>query len=153
LTVYFWRIEEVVRILATRELTERESLRYFLANWIVLTILSAVHVSTWNDWDTVEAVLSAVITIAAILFCYRANGGADGRSFLPRFMAIMWVMTVRALVAVLLLLIVVFIVADALGQVADETVWWEVLMTLGIQLVLYWRMAVHLKSVRESSTV
>ncbi len=150
--MYFWRIEEVVRILSTRGLTESEAFRYLFANIVLLTAFSSVPIENWNVWDTADLIATVVITAAGLLFCYRLNGGAEGTSFVPRILAIMWVMTIRILVLAVVTLLIVYTIVETFASVGDDSTWWEMVLTAAIQLILYWRIATHLKAVRMASS-
>src|SRR5687767_12861219 len=105
--MYFWRIWDLVARLEVRELSEAEGFRYFLANMLLMTIGAELPVEGWNVWDQAGALLTVVITALGILYCFRANGGAAGESFLPRMMAISWVVTLRTIALTLIVALVV----------------------------------------------
>ena len=148
--MFFWDIKRLVRLLIERDLTETEAFQYFFANWVLITLVVGVPEPKWNMWDGLVTLTSVTFTIAGLLYCFVANGGGAGQSFLPRMMAVMWVVTLRVMAGFLLIVMVIYGVQEALGDVGDETTWVDAMLMAATEALLYWRISVHIKRIRMS---
>ena len=148
--MFFWDIKRLVRLLIERDLTETEAFQYFFANSVLIALAMGVPDTKWNMWDGLVTLLGVTVTIAGLLYCFVANGGGAGQSFLPRVSAVMWVVTLRVLAGFLLIAIALYAVQDALGDVSEVTTWLDAVMNGVVDVVLYWRISVHLKRIRMS---
>lgn len=145
--MYFWRIEKLKAELATRPLTDRETLPYlvYFVGWT--TAASFIPATFTNVWDGLGAAWSVLLAVIGTLYIYRRNGGADGQYFLQRYFAIGWVVAIRWLV-ILVLAIVAFVgVLTALGSEAEDTTWYEFLFLAIAEAVIYWRTDHHVGDV------
>lgn len=145
--MFFWRIRNLVKLLGERELTEREAFQYFFVYLVLITGLSEIPTPDWNEWDTAGAVASTVVTILGLLYCFRSNGGAAGEAFLARFSALMLVVSIRTAVFLIPLMIAVMGAADLLGVLSDDTSWFEFVLVTAVGVLVYLRVAAHLRTV------
>jgi hypothetical protein len=68
--MYFWRIKDLMSELEVRSLSERESLRYYLAHSLLVAIVAGLPDEDWNIWDRASAAASVIVVCAGILACY-----------------------------------------------------------------------------------
>lgn len=146
--MYFWRIRNLVRRLIERDLTETEAFQYYFANSVVLAIASELPGEKWNLWDAFGAISTLIVTITGLLIAFVANGGGAGQSFLARFNAISWVIFLRFLSAMFLVMIPALIVMEVLGRSSEVTSWWEAVLFVLVEILLYARIITHIKRVR-----
>ena len=147
--MYFWRIEILKQTLVERPLSERETLPYLVV-YVGLTS-AALYVSQGlnNVWDYLEAGLNVLITVLGTLHIYRKNGGANGHHFLQRYFAIGWVVTLRWLVAGVLLMVLFYGILVVLGADLEETSWYEVLFLTVLACAVYWSIGRHVGDVAQ----
>lgn len=145
--MYIWRIEGLKGQLAARALSDREVLPYFVASSSMFGLGLAIPPSNPNGWDTVLGLAIALLTVLGTLWGYRQNGGQSGREFLPRFVAIGWVSSLRLLPAVLLAILVLFIIAGAPLEGTPQTSPFDVFVFAGLTVVYYQRVGAHVRQV------
>lgn len=146
--MFFWRIDNLVRRLIARDLNEKEAFRYFFAIFVLWNLAAELPGEEWNVWDGLGAAGNMIVAIAGILCAFAANGGPAGHAFIARFVAIHWVVTLRFIVGMLALLFPVYALIEVFGTVSEETTWYEATAFLLVEILLYWRVVVHMKKVR-----
>jgi hypothetical protein len=153
--VYFWRIDRLKNELRAREVPARDVLGYATALLIVSTLPNFLPTgeTSLTRTDVALIVVLILITVCGLWAAYRANGGAEGRDFAGRLLAIGWVLGLRLMVLWMVSLPLLFIIALATGAVKDKasdsairgSAWTFMLIT---SLVFYWRLTHHLRDVR-----
>lgn len=114
--MYFLRLKPLKDELAGPGLTEKERLKYLLI-WFVPQILALFTSRDSEDfWGMVGGFFVAGIELAGVLYAWRRNGGAEGRSFLDRYLSISWVVTFRTLLFLVLFIAVPMAILGAIGQ-------------------------------------
>lgn len=156
--MYFWRIDRLKSELRDREVPARDVLGYvtaFLVLWTVPQILPTGEASI-SGTDVALMVVLILITVGGLWAAYRANGGAEGRDFAGRLLAIGWVLGLRLMALWMVCLPLLFIIAFATGGIKDTPsdlailggAWTFMLIT---SLVFYWRLLHHLGDVRRAA--
>ena len=146
--MYFWNITKLKEEIRGGGPSENECFKYLLAFGIFFALLSSAPKSRENS-EPVPVLLSALalvgIVVAAVTYCYQMNGGAAGRDFLKRFLAIAWVIGWRSLlvgVPVLLGIVFVFVYlfhpdkreAQYFGLIVGAVYWFFVIAIMGAQI-------------------
>jgi RsiW-degrading membrane proteinase PrsW (M82 family) len=160
-SLYFWRIDRLKDELRLRDLPAREVLAYVTAHVVLWTsawfVPAEETVVTGPDvaLDVALMVMSVIIPVVGLWAAYRANGGAEGRDFAGRLLAVGWVLGLRLLVLWAACFALVFILgvaaAAAKREIADPVITslaWGV--TFAASVVFFWRLAYHLRSVRRA---
>lgn len=88
--MYFRRIGKLKAVMAERPLSEREALPYVVVFAGLSSAVSYGPPAITNIWDWLAAGWSVAFAILGTVYIYRRNGGADGRNFLQRYIAILY---------------------------------------------------------------
>lgn len=101
------------------------------------------------EW--VDVALALLVGIVGTLYVYRCNGGPTGEALLERWLLLSWVVGLRVLLLMWLLLIGVSLVVpaetDAGSDLAAPLTWIELFAAFACQVLLYWRVGVHIRDV------
>jgi hypothetical protein len=148
--MYIWRVKALKAELRAGPMPARRVLPYILGFAILLALVAQLPLflpfPRANKWDVVNCVATVVLTFAGLWAAYRANGGPHGSDFAARLVSLTWVIGWRLFPAFILVMIIAAIVAhDQLATDAAPTTPLVVAITLGYQLVFYWRLWVHLR--------
>ena len=139
----FWRIENLKTQLKTGDLRDCESLSYLLA-YLGLTELALVFPRPQaNQWDYLLGLVGLVATVGGTAYAYRCNGGANGHHFLGRYFALGWVNAIRIASWSIPLYVVMVLVLD----LPEETTWPNALFWSLFYLIIYQRLARHMREV------
>ena len=143
--MYFWNIEKLKTEMAERPLTDREVLPYVV---ISMTLFAAVtSISPFmqlpgpNVWDVLQALWSIALALGGTIYIYWKNGSAEGSFFLQRYFAVGWVVGVRWAVILIVPMLFVFILAGYSSD--DSTPWYEFLILVIIETVVWERTGHH----------
>lgn len=145
--MYWWNIEALKKILATRSLTESEIFPYLMA-YIITSSFSLIPILgvPYNQLDVYNGIMAAVVVIAGTYYLYLSNGGKDGQAFLQSFFALGWVVGVRYIVMVFLpFLIVAALFIWPLQGDSVETTWIDVIATTLISAGYFLVLGKHIK--------
>ena len=145
--MYFWNIEGLKGEMARRPLSDRELLPY-LVIFIALydLMIAATLGEPANVWDYADGAMTVLLGIAGTIYLFFKNGGSNGRDFVPRYLAIGFVVGLRYLVLVGIPVIVGYTIAYGLfvADSSEETRWWDVMLYSVLNVFYYWRVGVHL---------
>ena len=112
--MYWWNVDSLADELKKGTLSEKEKMKYLLADSIATTA-AIFLVSSVSRAASLMAILSAMagvaIAVVSILLCFTANGGSNGRHFIERFVCLSWPVGIRVVVYMLLPLIVLVMLA------------------------------------------
>jgi uncharacterized membrane-anchored protein YitT (DUF2179 family) len=97
-----------------------------------------------SHWHWLLTVIDLAAIGAGTGLVYRCNGGQDGIDFAGRLFALWWVVGIRLAI----IMIPVAVVVLALLKFP----WGDVSVTVGVSLLFYWRLAVHMRSLRYDQT-
>ena len=148
-TMYFWNLEELKSEIVERPLSDREVLPYLVTYGLLPLVSACFPASAHNIWDQLGAVWSTVLWALGLIYLYRKNGGAEGRHFLQRYVAILWVVGVRFIV-MLAPVAIAFAVLTSGGNHSQQTQWYEFLTFAVLEVVIYWRVGHHLARIFHS---
>ncbi len=140
--MYFWRVGNLKQELSTEPLPSRESIKYILAVLASYTLVLNPSVYTAEEVESPWQWLLTVVNLATLgvgtALAYRCNGGQDGVDFASRLFALGWVVGIR--VATLMIPVAVIVLAVL------KFPWGDLSLLIGISLVFYWRLAIHMRS-------
>ena len=155
--MYIWRIRPLREQLATEGMPDRKAFHYYLATSILSAMIYEAAAngppSEFKPVDVLDLVMYFGFTIGGIVWCYRQNGGADGREFLNRVVPIGWVMWWRLVSLVIPLWVALgvaeYIETGQIGRPGAEMTFLVMLMNI-LFGGMWWRMGVHMKWVKEN---
>ncbi len=142
--MYFWRIEELKSKVIASPLTDREVLPYLLIFVGITGLIPIFPVESMTLWDYVGAVWTFLLAVFGTIYVYRCNGGATGKDFLQRYLAIGWVVTIRWAAIVMPLFVLLIFAVD---PSSEETEWYVGLFFVLAEVVLYERIGHHIRAV------
>ncbi|HKQ31239.1 MAG TPA: hypothetical protein VJS66_08145 [Burkholderiales bacterium] len=157
--MYFWRIDELKKLIVKRGLSETQVFYYVLI-YVVFAALGtemAAYFPTTDPgvWEYVQSVMNCLIPIVGTVAAYRANGGAAGTAFVEKYFSIGFVMLVRFLVYLLPILVVLVVyyafsldwssLDDDDAEAAFASSWFEVTLFSLWLAAMYWRICQHIK--------
>lgn len=141
--MYFWRIEQLKAEMAERPLSSRQELPYVIILVGLSVAAGYVPLLLENGWDRLGAAWSVAAVVLGTLHVYRRNGGAAGRCFLQRYLAVGWVVSVRWMATMLSVIFGMLLVIALVGREAEETTWFDFALIAGMEVMLYWRIGLH----------
>lgn len=147
----FWRIEQLKAEMRAQPLSERESLPYLVLYVALFTLVSGLPNPDFNLFDAFESLLSVIIAIVGTILIYQQNGGINGQFFLQRYFAIGFVVALRCLVVLVAAMLALIVVLDSLGMLEDDTTWYDLIIIVVAEMLLYWRIAHHVRDLAEST--
>ena len=135
--------------MATRTLTDREVLPYVVVFNVLTSAALMLPTLSVNRWDVAGAICSILLAIVGTLYVYRHNNGAAGENFLQRWLVIGWVVAVRWAALLVAMLVVLFVIAELVGEISEDTTWYELLVFAFWELIFYGRLAHHVGDVAQ----
>jgi hypothetical protein len=148
--MYIWRLKALKAELRGGVMPARRVLPYILGFAILLALIAQLPLFLQfpgaNTLDVVNCIGTVVLTFGGLWAAYRANGGPQGSDLAARLLALTWVMGWRFFPAFMLVMLIAAVVASGQPETdAAATTPLLVVITLGYQVVFYWRLWVHLR--------
>ena len=147
--MYFYSIRPLKRRLATGPLSEAESLPYLVVFLAASAIASSLPGELENVWDWTDAILTVGLAVVGTWILYRANGGADGRDFVQRYIVLGWVVTLCFFTLVLPALFLFAWTGRAAGFVSETSTVVDVVVSFVIQVSFLVYFGLHLDDLRQ----
>lgn len=156
--MYFWSIGKLKDLLVRDELSEKNKFWYyiitasFFSALAMLTTLFPLEAS--SKYDKIGSVFSFAIGIIGIISVYKMNGGKDGKEFLSRILSLNFILTIRCLIFLIGFFILfhivndIFVSKELLENFLEVT---ENVFLTGFEIVFFWRLAIHMRDVRNGS--
>jgi hypothetical protein len=159
--VYFWNTKALAKKLRSRSLSQAEKMKYFVASSACYVLFFEVngYLSESPDlWPILRSAVTVMTTIIGIIVCYRANAEGDGQEFIDRFICLSWPIAIEVVVGMSLTYIAYLVGGTAIwgGQFErfnESTTYVEVVFSLFFEVVFYWRVAYHLRSVARPTEI
>ena len=146
--MYFWKTKLLVDELKQNSIDERALKNYYLATAILTLVgyyLALLQPRENVPALVVEAIGSIVVTIIGLNAAFNANGGSSGVHFLNKTVSILFPLLIKSVLAGFALGIVQAIFEGS-GTNHSQFDWVLSIATIAIQVVVFWRLAVHVKS-------
>jgi len=107
--MYFWKMDLLKAQLIAKGLTENQTYLYTLAYIVFTTFMVELMRyspdTVFNEWTHFSSTMNVLIPVAGTMMAFRANGGVSGVQFLPRYLSISMVASLRFMVLVIIPLI------------------------------------------------
>lgn len=146
--MYLWKTQLLVAELKANAVNENNFKNYYLATSIlVLACYYLAFLEPRENFLTlaVEAVGTIVVTVLGINAVFKANGGLAGVGFLNKVISISFPLLVKVFVVSFVLGLLLAII-EQFGIGKSETAWITSISIIAIQVVLYWRLVVHVRN-------
>lgn len=104
--------------------------------------------SSWSLFSLGETIVLAVVSIVGLRLAYRANGSDDGQCFLPRVVALSFPLLIKLYILSFAIGFVtaVFHAKFGVAVILQSEIAMS-LLTVGIEILFFWRLVLHLKFV------
>ncbi|MCW5625560.1 MAG: hypothetical protein KIT73_12680 [Burkholderiales bacterium] len=158
----FFDTKQLVIDFSESRVTEKSSAEYYLGNTLLLVLLTYYEhlfgLSNSGLLFFVECGVVLVVSILGVATCFRANGGADGRDFMLRANCLAFPIALKLNVANMML---GWLVYAYFPEVIDyrsfrSPALLDALLTFvwapAFTALFFWRLAVHLRTIANSST-
>lgn len=156
--MYLYNIKELKSMMRRQELTEQLQFVYLLIFVGLFSMAAEFYLFLPVEVtliDKIQGIITLIIQIVGIYLAYRAHGGQSGVNFVPKFLPIYIVLTIR-FILILLLLMLVFIPVFWLFSLIIPNEYLENIIKVSyfavipiFELFFFWRLIVHLKDVKE----
>ena len=147
--MYFIRYQPLKEKLKSRTLSDREVLPYLI---LCAGLATAVYLfpttEEFNLWDWIGVGLSISLAVGGVIYAYTQNGGKQGFDLIQKYVIIGWVVAVRCGLAFIPIAIALYLLAEEVGVMTDDTGWFDVLIIAGFEAVLYQRIGRHIRDTK-----
>lgn len=147
--MYFWKVDNLVDDFKAKNVSQKEQFKYTLLFSVLVVLFESplFYIDTrYNYYDSLDTVISIVITIWGVYYCYKRNSRGDDIDFLPRFICLGLPVAMRVLVYFLPIIILLgflegmlnigFTVSES-GTELTETTLLELTLFLIFELAYY----------------
>jgi hypothetical protein len=159
--MYFWNTIALARELRSKSLSQSERMKYYLASSTMYAFIYEIG-GYFNPSPSlisiVQSITTVVATVIGITLCYRVNARGDGQEFIDRFVCLSWPIFIRifagfSLFYLIYLLSGTIIGGDRFEKFNESTTYVDMLLSLFLEVVFYWRVAYHLQWVSRSTEI
>ena len=157
--MYIWQIKPLRQQLVTEGLSQKQAYHYYLATLVFNALLfEAVSLNpAGSDFQPIallDTSLYLLCVIGGVIWCFRQNGGASGKDFLPRLISISWVMFWRltSLVTPFFALVGVisYVETGVFGRPGADMAIMMIVMN-ALYAGMWWRIGAHMHWVAKNS--
>ncbi|ENW91946.1 MULTISPECIES: hypothetical protein [Acinetobacter] len=158
--MYFWNTKKLIEDLKNDRLSEQNYKNYYLISSVFMFIIMfAMRLSPIVDvvQNTIDALLNIIIFIIGVNFCFKANGGNQGKQFLSRLICLCLPIGIRFILAYFLLILCIIFAFIVTARFIDSTQipaliapyqkWVMLIISIFMQVMMYWRFCVALKAI------
>jgi hypothetical protein len=154
--MYFWNIDKLKAQLIERPMTDRETLPYLIATFLLLTVSEYAPKSLhYNLFDYLEMTMTVIGFLFGTLWLYKKNQAEAGKQFLQRYFSIGWVALTKTIVILMPFMIILLIIASAtnINDIDTGTKGWLDNVIVGITLLFYyWYVGKHISDIAQKTT-
>lgn len=101
----WFNLKKLEKRISANSLTDNEGYKYFLASALLIGVLDLLNRNMGlNYLIIINAIIALAFTIVNIVILYELNSSMDDKDFLLRYIAVMWMVRLRALLCYLILL-------------------------------------------------
>lgn len=163
--MYFWKINKLKSELKENSLSESESFKYLFATTLLYSLGMTPYIDS-TVWDVYAALVGSIITIIGLFYVYKCNGGAKGKNFLQRYLALNWVVGLRWTVLVAMPITIVFMILigalatflevpipDDWTLVSDDVSLYSIVFFSLLYPSYFWLLGKHIKSLGDHKSV
>lgn len=149
--IYFWEINKLKFDLINRNVSNRQSLTYFLCILFVQVVswgLTAFTEEPYNFWDHIDIICFVFFLIAGTVYCYNGNEGRKGSSFLTRYVSLAWVFGIRYTIMIVMPSGVgLYLILSLFMDLPQDTQWYDTVFNAIIRLPFYFVLGIHIRDI------
>lgn len=164
--MYFWQIKNLKEDIKSEKFNEKDRYIYFMIFIVLFTIMINTEIffplENITTWDYIHSIFNILIPLVGIIYAFKGNGATNGKDFLGRYFAIGFVMAIRVTVYFIPVFglwifgLWIFSLWDFSAEIIEQqntlTNYLDVILTLGLNTVMYWRIYVHIQDVARPIT-
>jgi ABC-type antimicrobial peptide transport system permease subunit len=146
--MYLWKTHLLVAELKANSINENSLKNYYLATSILVSVCYYLALLEPREnflAHAVEAIGTIVVTVLGINAAFKANGGVAGSGFLNKVVSIFFPLLIKVFVASLALGVLLAVLEQS-GTSKSETAWVTSISIIAIQIVIFWRLVVHVRN-------
>lgn len=158
--MYFWNTNKLIDDLKNERLADKDYKNYYLISAsITFLMMFAIRFSPVVDIvpSTINTVITILMLIIAVNFCFTANGGGHGKQFLNRLICISLPITIKIFLVYFLLFVFIVIILVFSMRFIDISQtqkifspyqgWISLVTSILVQAIMYWRFYVAFKKI------
>lgn len=154
--MYFWKINDLKKLIVERGLSEAQ-IFYYVLLFVGLSAAGIEFMAYFpsedpNAWTYVQSGLNFLIPVIGTVVAYHANRGAEGKAFAAKYFSISFVMAIRFFVYLIPVMVALLIYQGVSvdwssfeDDAAFQTGWFEVVLLSAWYAALYVRIAKHIR--------
>jgi len=153
--MYLWNTKALATKLKSGELSQAERFKYLFLSVIMFALLGEVASCVGSIRPPAvikitESVIVLIIIIGGTLLCYKANKRGDNKEFADRYICL-GIPIFLKLAALLISVYIVYAIV-AFDKFTDSIIWVDVLFTVLLEALFYWRLSKHIGWVSDNSS-
>jgi len=146
--MYFWKTEKLAMELKTDALTEHAKKNYYIGTSAItlIGIYLAIIAGTANvSMTLIEGLLMLTVTVLGINLTFKTNKGKD---YITRVVVLSFPLFIKLYTAAFIVgLIAGVLTSTNNSQVEPFTPLLSILISVGVQLIYFWRLNTHLSTI------
>ena len=156
--MYFWNTNDLESDLSNRKLSQSDKYKYLLAFMIITAVLMELSSYIPELPSFIRLIESSVViltTIFGTMFCYKVNRQGDNADFIERYICLSLPIFFR-LIGLIIIIFSLYMVCglillgDSFDKFTESTNWIDVILTIGFELLYYWKLSVSIRKVAMS---
>jgi len=154
--LYLWKVDSLVEDFKSGNVSQKEEFKYMLLFTIAMVFVTdpALYIgSSYNYYDTLETIITLVISIFGVYYCYKINSSGDNKDFIVRLMCIGLPVMIRLFAVMIPVLIVgdvlevVVLYPESLDEETFESTPMQVVLISIFIAAYYWYLSTKIKAV------
>ena len=149
--MYLWKISLLKEEIQKNSVSSRDYKLYeiaFLALYTLLFILAIVQIYT--VWNIVMVGVQVLVSGLGIYYSYFLNGGSKGVDFQDKFFSLGWVFLLRSLFFMSIGMLNLYLMTSLFSLEALFSIKNSIIIGLLFEILLYWRIAKHIETLKSS---
>ena len=149
--MYLWRINLLKEDIKENKLTNREYMAYgiaFLSLYGLLLLFAIVQI--YMVWNPMMVEVQILVATGGIYYAYYLNGASQGENFREKLFSVGWVFLLRSVFFMSIGMLNLYVMTNLFGFEALFTAKNSILIGLLFEMLLYWRIAKHIESLKSS---
>jgi hypothetical protein len=150
--MYFWNTKALSEDIKNSKLTENDWKNYYLAGLIFLTL--SIYIITLSPRENITSVLiEAILMIGIIIFgvnvTFNTHKASDNNvaNYISKMTALSFPLSVKFFTLSMLIGFVMGIAEGAGLSLELEQSWFITVLSLSVEILLFWRLNTHLQSI------
>jgi hypothetical protein len=147
--MYLWKIGLLKEDIKENKLTHSDYKAYgvaFLALYGLLLLFAIIQIYT--VWNSMMVEVQVFVASGGIYYAYYLNGASQGENFREKLFSIGWVFLLRSVFFMSIGMLNLYVMTNLFGLEALLTAKNSIIIGLLFEILLYWRIAKHIESLK-----